>query len=151
MESGETAMKNAPINLSPLPDYALYADKDMQNYARAAILADRAAASAEPPIPAQLQGEMAYAARCHAAASRLLAEGSAIHGDDLADPRTVEELRAALAELTARCDGEEGVRADGSNIQTMRAHAALDAAPSPAEPPVAPVQQFGRFEGADDN
>jgi hypothetical protein len=44
-----------------------------------------------------------------------------------------EELRAALAELTARCDGEEGVRADGSNIQTMRAHAALYAAP-PAQP-----------------
>jgi hypothetical protein len=94
---------------------------------------ERQRKSAEPPIPAQLQGEMAYAARCHAAASRLLAEGSAIHGDALADPRTVEELRAALAELTARCDGEEGVRADGSNIQTMRAHAALAAAPNAQE------------------
>lgn len=30
-----------------------------------------------------------------------------------------------LAELTARCDGDEGVRADGSNIQTMAAHACL--------------------------
>ena len=35
------------------------------------------------------------------------------------------ELLDALRELVARCDGEEGVRADGSNIQTMRAHAVL--------------------------
>jgi hypothetical protein len=35
------------------------------------------------------------------------------------------ELLDALRDLTARCDGEEGVRADGSNIQTMRAHALL--------------------------
>jgi len=41
-------MKDAPINLLPLPDYVLYADKDMQEYARANVLADRAAASAEP-------------------------------------------------------------------------------------------------------
>lgn len=37
-------------------------------------------------------------------------------------------LFAALEELTRRCDGHEGTRADGSNIQTMRAHAALEAA-----------------------
>jgi len=36
------------------------------------------------------------------------------------------ELLAALEELVLRCDGEEGVRADGSNIQTMRAHAILE-------------------------
>lgn len=36
-------------------------------------------------------------------------------------PRLVEALR----ELMLRCDGEEGVRADGSNIQTMRASALL--------------------------
>ena len=36
------------------------------------------------------------------------------------------ELVAALEELVLRCDGEEGVRADGSNIQTMRAHAILE-------------------------
>jgi hypothetical protein len=36
-----------------------------------------------------------------------------------------DELVATLAELVERCDGEEGVRADGSNIQTMRAHAVL--------------------------
>ena len=35
------------------------------------------------------------------------------------------ELTAALEELVRRCDGDEGVRADGSNIQTMRAHAIL--------------------------
>ena len=37
------------------------------------------------------------------------------------------EAIEALRELVARCDGAEGVRADGSNIQTMRAHAALQA------------------------
>lgn len=35
------------------------------------------------------------------------------------------ELREALTELVARCDGAEGVRADGSNIQTVQAHAVL--------------------------
>jgi hypothetical protein len=35
------------------------------------------------------------------------------------------ELVEALEELTLRCDGQEGLRADGSNIQTMRAHAIL--------------------------
>lgn len=38
-----------------------------------------------------------------------------------------DALRAALADLVARCDGDEGVRADGSNIQTMAAHAVLAA------------------------
>lgn len=35
------------------------------------------------------------------------------------------DLLAALKELVARCDGEEGVGADGSNIQTIAAHAAI--------------------------
>ena len=35
------------------------------------------------------------------------------------------ELLAALKELVERCDGPEGVRPDGSNIQTIRAHAAI--------------------------
>lgn len=35
------------------------------------------------------------------------------------------ELLEVLRELADRCDGEEGVRADGSNIQTMRARALL--------------------------
>jgi hypothetical protein len=34
-------------------------------------------------------------------------------------------LREALAELVNRCDGDEGVLIDGSNIQTIGAHAAL--------------------------
>lgn len=38
------------------------------------------------------------------------------------------ELLEALRELVTRCDGEPGVRADGSNIDTMQAHAALDKA-----------------------
>jgi hypothetical protein len=37
-----------------------------------------------------------------------------------------DELRKALEDLTTRCDGEEGVRADGSNVQTAWAHAVLD-------------------------
>jgi hypothetical protein len=32
---------------------------------------------------------------------------------------------AALRDLTLRCDGAEGVRPDGSNIDTQRAHATL--------------------------
>lgn len=38
----------------------------------------------------------------------------------------VKVLAAALRDLVRRCDSAEGVRADGSNIQTMRAHAALE-------------------------
>lgn len=34
-------------------------------------------------------------------------------------------LLDALRDLVARCDGAEGVRADGSNIQTMQAHSVL--------------------------
>jgi hypothetical protein len=41
---------------------------------------------------------------------------------------SLNELLAALRELVERCDGEEGVRADGSNIQTMAAHAAIEKA-----------------------
>lgn len=36
------------------------------------------------------------------------------------------DLYEALRELVSRCDGDAGVRADGSNIETMQAHAALD-------------------------
>jgi hypothetical protein len=39
---------------------------------------------------------------------------------------TNKELLEALKELVARCDGDEGIRADGSNIQTARAHAILE-------------------------
>lgn len=35
------------------------------------------------------------------------------------------DLRKALQNLVIRCDGAEGVREDGSNIDTMEAHAAL--------------------------
>lgn len=45
------------------------------------------------------------------------------HRDSLKRER--DELRAALFELVKRCDGPEGVRADGSNIQTILAHAIL--------------------------
>lgn len=37
-------------------------------------------------------------------------------------------LVSALKDLVSRCDGDEGVRADGSNIQTIRAHAAIERA-----------------------
>jgi hypothetical protein len=39
----------------------------------------------------------------------------------------LSDVLGALRELVERCDGDEGVRADGSNIQTMRAHAILEA------------------------
>jgi hypothetical protein len=45
--------------------------------------------------------------------------------DDCRRAMAAPEVLGALRELTARCDGDEGVRADGSNIQTMRAHAAI--------------------------
>lgn len=37
-------------------------------------------------------------------------------------------LVAALRELVMRCDGDAGIRADGSNIETAQAHAALERA-----------------------
>jgi hypothetical protein len=36
-----------------------------------------------------------------------------------------DDPKAALRDLVNRADGYEGVRADGSNIDTIRAHAAL--------------------------
>jgi len=36
-----------------------------------------------------------------------------------------DSLRDALRALVERCDGPEGVRADGSNIDTLAAHVAL--------------------------
>lgn len=39
--------------------------------------------------------------------------------------RAGSNVRKALADLVLRCDGEEGVREDGSNIDTLGAHAAL--------------------------
>ena len=40
--------------------------------------------------------------------------------------KVLEQVRAeALRDLMTRCDGPEGVRADGSNIQTMQASAVL--------------------------
>ena len=38
----------------------------------------------------------------------------------------VATLTKALEDLAIRCDGDEVVRADGSNIQTIAAHALLD-------------------------
>ena len=39
--------------------------------------------------------------------------------------KIVAEMFQELQSLVERCDGPEGVRADGSNIDTSRAHAAL--------------------------
>lgn len=49
-------------------------------------------------------------------------------------------LYRTLNELVTRCDGEEGVRPDGSNIDTLAAHVALcyaelKEAPDDVEPP----------------
>lgn len=43
----------------------------------------------------------------------------------LAAMERVKELQSALRELVARVDGAEGMRADGSNMDTTRAHAVL--------------------------
>lgn len=37
----------------------------------------------------------------------------------------IDELECALRDLVTRCDGAEGVRADGSNLCTIAAHVAL--------------------------
>ena len=53
-------------------------------------------------------------------------------GEGLSDD--CRRLAAALESLVARCDGAEGVRADGSNIDTLDAHAALgDLAAAPEQ------------------
>ena len=44
-----------------------------------------------------------------------------------------DDLVAALRDLTLRCDGEQGVRADGTNIDTLRAHAILGDLDAPGE------------------
>jgi len=36
-----------------------------------------------------------------------------------------EDLLAALKDLVTRCDGDEGVRGDGSNVDTSWAHAVI--------------------------
>lgn len=50
-------------------------------------------------------------------------EGDWVRADDVA--ARIAELEAALRELVQRCDGEQGVRKDGSNIDTLAAHVAL--------------------------
>lgn len=54
---------------------------------------------------------------------------TALNDKDLKIASLTEKLKAvndALEDLVQRCDGDEGVRADGSNIQTIKAHAVLD-------------------------
>ena len=51
--------------------------------------------------------------------------GSPPEGANRAVMLAAPDLLEALRDLVARCDGDEGVRADGSNIQTMQAHAAI--------------------------
>lgn len=43
-------------------------------------------------------------------------------------------LKLALEELIARCDGEEGIRADGSNISTLDARMLLESLNPPEKP-----------------
>jgi hypothetical protein len=44
---------------------------------------------------------------------------------ELAMATLLPEVLEALEDLVERCDGSAGVRADGSNIDTRRAHAVL--------------------------
>ena len=41
------------------------------------------------------------------------------------EPETLDALLLALERLVERCDGDEGVRPDGSNIDTQAAHIAM--------------------------
>lgn len=50
----------------------------------------------------------------------------------------LRSLQDALEELVERCDGESGVRADGSNIDTSAAHAVLSAS-HVEQPAIAPI------------
>lgn len=55
-------------------------------------------------------------------ALRMAISASKRHAPD----RRSKALYVALDELVTRCDGEDGVRADGSNINTQSAHVVLD-------------------------
>ncbi len=46
--------------------------------------------------------------------------GTGLDGETLRN--AAPDLLRALKDLVARCDGDEGVRADGSNIDTALAH-----------------------------
>lgn len=52
-----------------------------------------------------------------------------------------DRLEAALRRLVERCDGAEGVLADGSNIDTIDAHAALGDLPASAGDPPGSIAQ----------
>lgn len=53
-----------------------------------------------------------------------------LSAERIADAQRIMALESALRSLVERCDGDECVRADGSNIDTLAAHVALgDMAP----------------------
>lgn len=57
-------------------------------------------------------------------------------GEAAANARLIAAAPTLLRELerlVARCDGDEGVRADGSNVDTSTAHAAIRAAMGDAQ------------------
>jgi hypothetical protein len=56
--------------------------------------------------------------------------------------RERDELIEALRDLVRRCDGDEGVRSDGSNIDTLAAHVVLEKVAPPAEKPEQRIYTF---------
>ena len=82
------------------------------------MLVGNAVSAAAPwHVEARGQHRVSYEVRSHE--RRLIAKASRENA------ALIVEMAAALQELVTRCDGTEGVTADGSNIQTMRAHAVL--------------------------
>ena len=57
--------------------------------------------------------------------ARLIATAPALLAECKRQREQIAKMREVLEDLTLRCDGAEGIRADGSNIQTIKAHAAL--------------------------
>lgn len=76
-------------------------------------------------VTANADGSIGLNAQVVAAQDKADREGNGLRAL-VEQANAARELWDALDDLRGRCDSDEGVRADGSNIQTIRAHAILD-------------------------